>query len=74
VAEIKIDNDKCCECGLCEIICSLQYSENTVNPKKSRIVVFFRNPDVDIISCNHCGADPQCVKACLSEALALVEE
>ena len=74
MARIKIDHNKCCECCLCEIVCSLQYNENTVNPKKSRIAVFFRKPDIDIIGCDHCGDEPQCIKACLSEALALAVE
>jgi Fe-S-cluster-containing hydrogenase component 2 len=70
VAGIKIDRDKCCECYLCETTCSLQYSKNTVNPKRSRVIAFFNKPDVDVISCDHCGEEPQCVKACLSDALA----
>jgi len=69
VAEIKIDRDKCCECYLCEMTCSLQYSENTVNPKKSRIIAFFNKSDVDVISCDHCKEEPQCIIACLSGAL-----
>jgi Fe-S-cluster-containing hydrogenase component 2 len=71
MAEIKIDNNKCCECYLCEVACSLQYTKDTVNPKRSRIVVFFRRPDVNTIDCDHCGDDPQCIKACISDALAL---
>ena len=67
---IKIDRDKCCECYLCETTCSLQYSKNIVNPKRSRIVVFFNKPDADIINCDHCEDDPLCIKACLSDALA----
>jgi Fe-S-cluster-containing hydrogenase component 2 len=72
VAGIKIDRDKCCECYLCEAICSLQYSKNTVNPKKSRIAAIFNKPDVDVISCDHCEEEPQCVRACLSDALTPV--
>lgn len=69
MAEIKIDREKCCECYLCEMACSLQYSENTVNPKKSRIIALVDKSDVDVISCDHCKGEPQCVKACLSDAL-----
>lgn len=69
MAGIKIDRDKCCECYLCETTCSLQYSRSTVNPKRSRIAAFFNKPDVDVISCDHCGEEPQCVGACLSDAL-----
>ena len=73
MAGIKIDRDKCCECYLCETICSLQYSKNTVNPKKSRIAALFNKPGVDVISCNHCEEEPRCVRACLSDALAPVK-
>jgi len=31
-------------------------------------VALFRKPDVDTINCDHCGDDPQCIKACLSDA------
>jgi len=41
VAQIRIDRQKCCECFLCEMICSLQYNPNAVNPKRSRIGAFF---------------------------------
>lgn len=71
MAKIKIDNNICYECFLCEIACSLQYGKDTVNPKKSRIAVLFRRPEVNIIDCDLCGDDPQCIKACLSDALAL---
>jgi len=72
VATIKIDRDKCCECYLCETTCSLQYSRNTVNPKKSRLASLFNKPDVDVINCDHCEEEPQCIDACLSGALTLV--
>jgi Fe-S-cluster-containing hydrogenase component 2 len=70
MAKIKIDHNKCCECYLCETICSLQFSENTVNPKRSRVVGLVRKLDVSEINCEHCGNEPQCIKACLSDALA----
>jgi Fe-S-cluster-containing hydrogenase component 2 len=69
MAKIKIDRNKCCECYLCEMICSLQFSENTVNPKRSRIVGLIRRHSVSEINCDHCGDEPQCIKACLSDAL-----
>ena len=37
---IKIDHDKCGGCRLCELVCSLQHNEGSVNPKRSRIRVF----------------------------------
>lgn len=38
--KIKIDVSKCIGCRMCEVVCSLQHIENTVNPKRSRIRVF----------------------------------
>ena len=40
MAKIKIDHAKCGGCHLCEIACSLQHIDNTINPKRSRIRVF----------------------------------
>ena len=76
--KIKINHNKCCECYLCATICSLQFSENTVNPKRSRVVEkgLIGRPDVSEINCYHCGDDPQslpCIKACFSHALAIDE-
>ena len=69
---IKIDHDKCCECYLCATTCSLQYNnKNTVNPKKSRIAVFFNKPDTVVLKCDHCKENPPCIGACLSGALVL---
>lgn len=72
MAKIKIDRNKCCECYLCETICSLRFSENTVNPKRSRIAVFFNKANTGVINCDHCEVKPQCIDACLSGALTLV--
>lgn len=38
--KIKVNYDKCDGCHTCEIVCSLQHIESTVNPKRSRIRVF----------------------------------
>ena len=37
---IVIDASKCTGCQSCEIVCSLQHVEDTVNPQRSRIRVF----------------------------------
>ena len=74
MAWIRIDRQKCCECFLCEVICSLQYNPNAVNPKRSRIGAFFSKSDLEVINCDRCGDDPQCLKACLSDALHLVAQ
>ena len=73
MAKIKMDRDTCCECYLCATACSLQYnSKNMVNPKRSRIAVFFNKPSTVVINCDHCEEEPQCIDACLSGALTLV--
>lgn len=75
MAKIRIDRNTCCECYLCATTCSLQYnSKNTVNPKRSRIAVFFNKPNTAVINCDHCAAKPQCIDACLSSALTLAED
>jgi len=37
--KIKVDFSKCTGCHTCEVACSLQHIENTINPKRSRIRV-----------------------------------
>ena len=37
---IQTDHTKCNGCRLCEMVCSLQHIENTINPQRSRIRVF----------------------------------
>ncbi len=37
--KLKIDFKQCCGCRRCEVACSLNHFENSVNPKKSRIRV-----------------------------------
>jgi len=44
IKTIKIDTDKCSGCRACEVICSAFHAEpkyNIINPKRSRIRVFF---------------------------------
>ena len=72
MAKIKMDRDTCCECYLCATACSLQYNKSTVNPKRSRIAVFFNKANTGVINCDHCEEEPQCIDACLSGALTLV--
>ncbi|MBI4295132.1 MAG: (4Fe-4S)-binding protein [Chloroflexi bacterium] len=38
---IKIDADKCSGCRACEAICSAYHNDSLVNPKRSRIRVFW---------------------------------
>lgn len=38
--KIKIDQQKCTGCRHCETACSLNHSEDSVNPQKSRIRVY----------------------------------
>ena len=40
---IKADYTKCTGCRQCEVVCSLQHKENTINPKTSRIRVFMKD-------------------------------
>jgi len=41
VIKIKIDHTKCTGCRLCEMACSLKHHDDTFQPTKSRIRVFF---------------------------------
>ena len=41
IKTIKIDADKCSGCRSCEVICSAFHNEGIVNPKRSRIRVFW---------------------------------
>ena len=37
---LKIDFNQCCGCKRCEVACSLNHFEDSVNPKKSRIRIY----------------------------------
>ena len=39
--KLKINFAQCCGCRRCEVACSLHHLGSTVNPKKSRIRIFF---------------------------------
>jgi len=71
IKHIVINKDVCTGCRYCEIICSLTH-EKIVNPKSSRIRVFYdtingvKNP----IVCQQC-TDPACLKACKPVAITM---
>lgn len=65
---LKIDDDRCTGCSLCELICSLMHFKEN-NPKKAalRIERRFPAPGAFVIHlCNQCG---HCQKVCPTEAI-----
>jgi Fe-S-cluster-containing dehydrogenase component len=71
-----VDVDKCTGCRACELACSVART-GEYNPQKSYIRVA-KNKDMDIsmvlasVQCGFCDSG-DCVKACLPEAIKLVE-
>lgn len=56
---VKRDEDKCIGCKLCVVMCP--YSAITVLGN-------------ELIQCDLCGGDPECVKFCVTDAIQYVEE
>lgn len=65
-----VDDEKCCGCEYCMLICSLIH-ENLVQMSKSRVKVY-RNEDEALsvpVLCEHCE-EPPCIPACPLEAIS----
>jgi carbon-monoxide dehydrogenase iron sulfur subunit len=67
---IKIRNERCTGCRICEMICSFE-KEGAFIPRKSRVKIFkHRKNGLDIISlCQACEPAP-CLKVCKPGALS----
>ena len=60
----------CTGCMVCELVCSLRFEKNGVNPKRSNIKIL-TNPEKGIFTpnvCQQCEDNP-CITACPSNAL-----
>lgn len=73
---VNVDASKCCGCRMCELACSTAHSsDNTVNPKESRIRVLIEHrenvnqPQV----CIQCEEHP-CLAACPVGAISMDPE
>ena len=68
---IDVDPDKCIGCGICELVCSMEKTEDrSFNPSKSRIRVCRFDPAINIaVACRLCEK-PSCVNACPKKALS----
>ena len=79
---IKVKEEYCIGCGLCEVYCTVQHSKskdiikayNKENPRPtSRVKLEVHKPVSFAIQCRHCE-DAPCVTACLSGAMKKDEE
>ena len=71
-----ISPEKCTGCRLCELVCSLTWSEeHDCNPRKAFIRII-RNTDMNVnipvllMGCRFCN---KCVQSCLGEAIKFVD-
>jgi len=71
---IEFDNERCIWCRSCELICSL-FHEGECNPSLSRIKISINlfEGKAEIYVCKQCE-DPECLKACPSEAIKIDEK
>ena len=70
---LKVDAEKCTECGRCTTICSLTKT-GRIQPLASRIRIERRWPDVPVISVcrfDDCPDKP-CIESCPFEAIRIV--
>ncbi|MBE0478173.1 4Fe-4S dicluster domain-containing protein [Candidatus Aerophobetes bacterium] len=66
---ISVDEKKCVNCRMCEIVCSLS-REGKVNPHLSRIKVYSFSSHTDVpVVCRQC-ADAPCKEACDYDAIS----
>ena len=79
---IKVKEEYCIGCGLCEVYCTVQHSKSKdiikaytkENPRPtSRVKLEVHKPVSFAIQCRHCE-DAPCVTACLSGAMKKDEE
>ncbi len=71
---ISVMPERCSGCRTCELVCA-QHHFRVNNPKKSaiRVIVVYPNPLIRTpIVCRQCD-DPECKKACPSEAIQIVQ-
>lgn len=54
------NDDKCIGCGICAKKCPIG-------------AIKFNRKDKEVIKCDLCGGDPECVKVCPNEAIVFVE-
>ena len=57
---IEVDEERCDGCGWCAEVCP--YGAINIHPKKTALI------------CDMCGGDPECIKACPTDALILVSQ
>ena len=66
---LTVNIEKCIDCKLCEIVCSLEH-DNTINTSKSRIEVINVKETVNVpIFCFQCD-DAVCMQVCTVEAIS----
>ena len=67
---VAVNNEKCCGCRTCEMVCSL-VNDGECNPSIARLHVFFDQFTADAVidvttRCTLCG---ECIRWCPTEAL-----
>lgn len=69
-AFVDVDPSKCVGCGICELVCSFEKSNNrSFNPLRSRIKVLRLFPGINMaMTCRLCDNAP-CVRVCRRNAL-----
>lgn len=67
---IKVDLNKCVECYLCQLLCSLAY-QGVCNPERSRVYISRREIGFSDECINECSL---CIQHCLTDAMSVWKE